>query len=202
MTHPRVLDEQNILLRLDNLEMEQRRLDALVTGWARSGNTDPYFTFLRANEGHFDNPILLSARLNILSSITISNNTFTGIAWESSHFSHQSGSITFSTSNPTRVYLADSGGTNKGFLFFGHYRFDDSTVGVREIRRHITFRDGSTAIQMMDRDKANGFFDRTWCIPIFDSGVNIIDYYEFEVFQNSGGNLGLDDARIAILRYK
>ena len=54
MTHPRVLDEGNVQLRLDNLESEQRRLDALVSGWTRQGISDPHFDHIHVGHADFD----------------------------------------------------------------------------------------------------------------------------------------------------
>ena len=43
-----------LVAELEIMRAEQERVDAVVSGWTRSGETDPYFSFFRANTGYFD----------------------------------------------------------------------------------------------------------------------------------------------------
>lgn len=87
---------------------EYQRLNGLISGWTKSGGTDPYFDFLRARDGKFDRPILESAQIRRDTSQTISSaggGNLTAINWSSITLNND-GLVSVSTSvNSSRIYL-------------------------------------------------------------------------------------------------
>ena len=202
MTHPRVLDEQSVMLRLDNLEAEQRRLDSLVSGWTGAGGSNPYFNYMEANQATFYTPPLESFRVRrIGTEQTIADDTWTAVDWN--EVTYNTGFMTLSTAtNSTRLTLGDNptGNQDKVVMFFGHVGWAESSVGTRGVRMALyspnsTFV-GSVTLELVH--VSTSFEAQSFAIPFrFNSSGKFVT---LEVYQDSGGNSSLREAFLGGLR--
>ena len=188
--------------RLAELERDHKRLSGLVGGWT-GGGTDPYFPFLRARDGFFDRPIMESARFRrVGSSQTIPNNTWTAINFDEQ--TYNTGFIAFSTaSNSSRITLAQPATANndKAVLFTGIVQFDANSSGMREGRINLynpSDVSGGTVPVATNQATTAGGLTYSFAVPFrFNSSGA---YITLEVYQNTGGNLGVAQCYLGALR--
>lgn len=204
MTHPEVLDEQNVLLRLDNLEAEQRKLDALVSGWARGSATDPYFDHLYANTGIFYKSPIEGGQVQRLTTQNIVSDTDTAIIWTSQHLNNEDYISWSSVSNSTRIYIKTPGITEeRGILVVAYAAWQgDSTVGQRELRMVTHRADATTIGALRDINTANAFVNSG-----VENSISVVyrpnsshAFVTFEVRHDVGSDIDLFHARAALIR--
>ena len=202
MTHPRVLDEGNVQLRLNNLEAEQRRLDSIVSGWTGMGGTNPYFNYMEVNQATFYTPPLESFRVRrIGTEQTIADDTWTAISWN--EITYNTGFMTISTAtNSTRLTLGDNpiGNQDKVVMFFGHVGWAASSVGTRGIRMSL-YSPNSTFVGTVQLElglASTAFMSQSFTIPFrFNSSGKFVT---LEVYQDSGGDSSVRESFMGGLR--
>jgi len=184
------------------LRQEFDGIKGVVNGWTGGAGTDPYFQYLRARDGFFDRPILESAMVRRTSSQTIPNNAFTAVNWE--EVTVNSGLISLSTiTNSTRVNVSPISAQQDQLIWFSGYLDWDtaSTAGIRSVQLQ-TYRPDGTSIGGFRFEESSGSgagaVGLPWILPLRHNSSN--GFLTLEVMQDSGGDLGLRQARIAVLR--
>ena len=195
-------DSSAVERRVEDLEKQVKSMNNILRGWTGSG-TDPYFDYIRAKDGFFDRPILESARVRrVDSSQTISNNTWTAINFDQQ--TYNTGLLSFSTAtNSSRVRLAQPAETNneKAVLFTGIVQFDSNSSGMREGRINLynpSDISGGTVPMATNQATTAGGLTYSFAVPFrFNSSGA---YITLEVYQNSGGDLGVAQVYLGALR--
>ena len=184
------------------LEQQYSRLNGLISGWAGEG-TEPYFNYLRAHNGFFDKPIMESALLFVDSSQTIPNNSVTAMNWGNAQFN--TGLVSISTSvNSSRIIIPPIGrGQSHGIMLSGATNWAANSSNFRAITLQI-YDASDSQIQggVLERTGSSvtgsSEVDQTWSYTQWLSTATA--YFTIGAYQNSGGNLGLQSARLGILR--
>lgn len=194
-------NNDDLSAQVEELTQEYRRLNSLVSGWTKSGGSDPYFDFLRARGGFFDSPILETAMVRRTSSQTIPDATNTAIVWE--EITANTGLVSASTvTNSTRVNIsAVSGQQNQLVWFCGFVEWNTvSTAGTRYLQLQTYRQDASSigGFRFENSSNAPGAAGMSWIFPLRHNSSNA--FVTVEVSQNSGGDLGISQARLAVLR--
>lgn len=152
---------------------------------------------LQATHGRIEFPVVNYFRLSLSgSSQTIPNNTITPIEWNKKDIS-PSGAVVYSTAtNPERIAFRSSPAGHH-ILFMGHVVWDTNNIGHR-------------TITVSDRDSSGGLLGGQTCsqVPAM-TGIETVhnyflvfnvlavaDHVTIDVVQASGGNLGLQYARL------
>jgi len=205
MTHPEVLDESDVLLRLTNLEVEQKRLDDLIAGWTRGGVTNPYFDVLYANEGVFSSPPLEFTRVrDIVQASSVETATTHVIAWTDNIMN--TGFIQFSTvvGVSTRLHVPTADANKKAVHISGQVALENtgSTVGGVILRLEAWRPDG-TLNGAVDVHRQDGPDDEDFHAYPFTHVLRVhssITAFSLAVIQNSGTSMRIDNAYMNVLR--
>ena len=205
MTHPEVLDEQNVLLRLDNLEVEQRRLDALVSGWAKGSVTDPYFDNISANTGTFWKSPIEGGQVTRITTQTMASGAFTAIQFTTQHLNNADYIVWSSVSGESsRIYIPTPGiNEERGILVSAFVEWKTSTVGFRDLALKTYRSDGSSIGGIIDREvpyKDTNTGEAVSLLTFVYRPNSSHGYVQLEPFQNTGGDLGIIQARLALIR--
>ena len=159
---------------------------------------NPYFDFLRARDGFFDKPIVETAFLRTDSSQTILNNDVTGVNWSS--VIDNSGIISVSTSvNSSRIYWKPVAANQIQLMWLiGWANWDANSSGIRQILQSNFRRDDTQISGIILAEGPAVGSNQSFSFPRkLDSSF----YYSvLEVYQNTGGNLGLSQTRFSVLR--
>ena len=184
------------------LRQEFDGIKGVVNGWTGGAGTDPYFQYLRARDGFFDRPIMESAMVRRTSSQAITNNTQTAVNW--TEITVNSGIISASTvTNSTRINISPISAQQDQLVWFsGYLDWDNaSTAGTRYAQLQTYRADGSSIGGFRFGEKlaiGNAGAGLSFILPLRHNSSNA--FLTLEVFQDSGGDLGLRQARVAVLR--
>ena len=176
-----------LVSELEMMRAEQERTDAIVSGWTRSGETDPYFSFFRANTGHFDTiphpaASVLSVQTSRASATTFS--TFSGWTTASNNAGVWSFEVQVESSNGLITPKNQPEDSIWSFTAWTHW--SPSSAGVRGLGWFE--KDSGNSVRTFEFSPSS-VHDTYLDINHFRRAAAADTAYEIRAFQDSGSSL-------------
>ena len=181
---------------LDALDKEIKSINDIVAYWTKSGDTIPSFDFLKVDQAHFTQPPLEVIRLLRGTSLATGAGVWETMVWDT--VSYNTGHIIYTTVS-TGIIQTQSNVLPEIYLLFGTVVWEANSSGERLLRFNELTTYGQVSRMVSDATPFSGPgqtepFAFTYKKRKNSSGFN------FQVWQNGAPNIGVERARMNIVR--